>query len=91
MTGTGGSDRLTFREAASQSGDGVGALYDNVKLVAAGTSSTGTLSATSDADRSLALMTQYSAPSFTQPSSSGSVMTQPDSTTLNQTLAQQHM
>jgi hypothetical protein len=34
VTGTGGEDRLTFREAASRSSDGRGALYDNVSLVA---------------------------------------------------------
>ena len=33
VTGTGGQDRLTFREAAGQSADGHGALYDNVSLV----------------------------------------------------------
>jgi hypothetical protein len=40
VTGTGGQDRLTFREAAgSGPTDGHGALYDNVSLVAAGTAS----------------------------------------------------
>ena len=40
VTGTGGQDRLTFREAAGQgAADGHGALYDNVSLVAAGTAS----------------------------------------------------
>ncbi len=34
VTGTGGQDRLTFREANSESVDGLGALYDNVSLVA---------------------------------------------------------
>ncbi|MEH2523530.1 MULTISPECIES: Ig-like domain-containing protein [unclassified Bradyrhizobium] len=33
VTGTGGQDRLTFREAAGQGADGHGALYDNVSLV----------------------------------------------------------
>ena len=40
VTGTGGEDRLTFREAARNSGDGRGALYDNVSLVASETPST---------------------------------------------------
>ena len=35
VTGTGGQDRLTFREVQSQSADGLGALYDNIRLVAA--------------------------------------------------------
>jgi hypothetical protein len=40
VTGTGGQDRLTFREAAgSDPADGHGALYDNVSLIAAGTAS----------------------------------------------------
>lgn len=34
VTGQAGTDRLTIREAASQSGDGLGALLDNVRLVA---------------------------------------------------------
>ena len=34
VTGTGGQDRLTFREVQSQSADGLGALYDNIRLVA---------------------------------------------------------
>ena len=34
VIGTGGQDRLTFRELAGQGGDGLGALYDNVSLTA---------------------------------------------------------
>jgi glucose/arabinose dehydrogenase/uncharacterized protein (DUF427 family) len=34
LVGTGGLDRLTIRELQSESGDGVGALLDNFKLVA---------------------------------------------------------
>jgi hypothetical protein len=34
VTGTGGSDTLTLREPANQSSDGVGALIDNLRLVA---------------------------------------------------------
>ena len=40
VTGTGGQDRLTFREPGGQgAADGHGALYDNVSLVATGTAS----------------------------------------------------
>jgi hypothetical protein len=35
VSGTGGSDRLTFREVQSQGADGLGALYDNIRLSAA--------------------------------------------------------
>jgi hypothetical protein len=34
LIGTGGQDRLAIREVASQSGDGLGALLDNFRLVA---------------------------------------------------------
>uniref|UniRef100_UPI0026357F73 carbohydrate-binding domain-containing protein n=1 Tax=uncultured Methylobacterium sp. TaxID=157278 RepID=UPI0026357F73 len=47
VTGTGGMDRLTLREVGSQSADGLGALYDNVSLVAKG--STGGNAAVADA------------------------------------------
>ena len=40
VTGTGGQDRLTFREPSRGAADGHGALYDNVSLVAAGSAST---------------------------------------------------
>jgi glucose/arabinose dehydrogenase/uncharacterized protein (DUF427 family) len=36
VTGTGGADRLTIREVQAQSADGLGALLDNFRLVAAG-------------------------------------------------------
>jgi Ca2+-binding RTX toxin-like protein len=42
VKGTGGQDRLTFREVASQGGDGLGAMLDNVKLLAAGGAQPGT-------------------------------------------------
>ncbi|MBR0959029.1 Ig-like domain-containing protein [Bradyrhizobium japonicum] len=60
VTGTGGQDRLTFREVAGQGGDGLGALYDNVSLVAKPSSSTSAtlLSSTSQA---VALMNQFAA------------------------------
>jgi hypothetical protein len=56
VTGTGGQDRLTFREAAGQGKDGLGALYDNVSLVKAGSAGS-----VAKLDKSMALMTQYSA------------------------------
>lgn len=43
VTGTGGNDKLTFREAAGQSADGLGALYDNVSLVPVGSASSSTV------------------------------------------------
>jgi hypothetical protein len=55
VTGTGGADRLTFREAQSQSADGLGALYDNIRLVADGGST---------AAASVSLMNQYAAASI---------------------------
>ncbi len=42
VVGTGGSDRLTFREAANQGADGLGALYDNVSLVASSSTASAT-------------------------------------------------
>ncbi|MGE0700807.1 MAG: GDSL-type esterase/lipase family protein [Hyphomicrobiaceae bacterium] len=38
VTGTGALDRLTIREVQSQGADGLGAMLDNIELVAAGTS-----------------------------------------------------
>ncbi|MDQ8728060.1 Ig-like domain-containing protein [Bradyrhizobium sp. LHD-71] len=61
VTGTGGQDRLTFREAQGQSGDGHGALYDNVSLVAVSSTNSATSSAVAQMDRALDMMTQYSA------------------------------
>jgi hypothetical protein len=40
VAGTGGQDKLTLREVASQSADGHGALYDNISLVPVGSAST---------------------------------------------------
>jgi hypothetical protein len=65
VTGTGGSDRLTFREAEGQGGDGLGALYDNVRLVAAGSASNAAPASASQTDRSVDLMTQYAASTVT--------------------------
>ena len=58
VVGTGGQDRLTFRELAGQSGDGLGALYDNVALVA---KPANTASAASVTDQSINLMKQFAA------------------------------
>jgi hypothetical protein len=50
VNGTGGQDRLTIREVQGQSGDGIGALLDNFRLVAGGTSNK-LLSFANQADR----------------------------------------
>jgi hypothetical protein len=63
VTGTGGQDRLTFRELAGQSADGLGGLYDNVSLVAKPTS-TAPASALNTAHRAMSLMAQYAATDF---------------------------
>ncbi|TYO61530.1 DUF642 domain-containing protein [Bradyrhizobium hipponense] len=60
VTGTGGQDRLTFRELAGQSSDGLGALYDNVSLIAKPPSAASS-SLLSDASHAMALMNQYAA------------------------------
>lgn len=60
VTGTGGSDRLTFREVAGQGGDGLGALYDNVRLTEHG-ASPASRAMTSQDSAALDLMMQYSA------------------------------
>lgn len=64
VVGTGGQDRLTLREVASQSKDGLGALYDNVSLVAKPTSAA-SASLLSVANQAAALMTQYAATDVT--------------------------
>jgi hypothetical protein len=66
VVGTGGQDRLTFREAANQSADGLGALYDNVSLVPVRSVSTSTVpqSTVAESTQAMNLMTQYSATSF---------------------------
>jgi len=63
VVGTGGQDRLTFRELAGQGGDGLGALYDNVSLTAKSTNATSAVTLAS-ADHSIDLMKQYAATSF---------------------------
>jgi hypothetical protein len=65
VAGTGGQDRLTFREARSQGGDGLGALYDNVSPVAVNSTNNGALAMASQTDRAMDLMTQYSAGTIT--------------------------
>lgn len=61
VVGTGGQDRLTFREISGQSGDGLGALYDNVSLVAKPAAAP---SALANVEHSIDLMKQYSATAF---------------------------
>ena len=58
VVGTGGSDRLTFREAANQGADGLGALYDNVSLVASQSTATATQSLAASSATTSALATQ---------------------------------
>jgi hypothetical protein len=64
VTGTGGQDRLTFRETSSQSVDGLGALYDNVSLVATQSTASAKSSATTVTNQALDLVTQYSAANY---------------------------
>jgi hypothetical protein len=80
VTGTGGQDRLTFREPSRGAADGHGALYDNVSLVAAGSASTSAIqpavpqtavqpavqqnATTAMSQKAMDLVTQYSATSF---------------------------
>ena len=61
VTGTGGQDRLTFREANSESVDGLGALYDNVSLVAKQSAVSAASNAT---NQTLDLVTQYAAANY---------------------------
>ena len=103
VTGTGGQDRLTFQEAANESADGMGALYDNVSLVAAQTTGGKQRTATSlstevtspplsdlnESDRAMDLVTQYAASSFTSSApATNSALSQSDPTSLAPTLTQ---
>ncbi|WP_245283509.1 Ig-like domain-containing protein [Bradyrhizobium sp. URHD0069] len=92
VTGTGGDDRLTFREASGQSADGLGALYDNVSLVPVGSGSSVQQSAVTETTRAMDLVKQFSATSFANPSFSpiGGLNQTDTSTTLAQTLARSH-
>jgi hypothetical protein len=89
VIGTGGLDRLTFREAAGQSVDGLGALYDNVSLVASPTTSTTQQNTMKMADQAMGLVTQYSAASFVDSGPGlGAVLSAAEtSANLSQTLA----
>ncbi len=60
VTGTGGQDRLTFREAAGQAADGRGALYDNVSLVA----KSGAVQQSAISQQPMNLVNQFAATSF---------------------------
>jgi hypothetical protein len=87
VVGTGGQDRLTFREVGSQGGDGLGALYDNVALTAKSTSATSAATLAS-ADQSISLLKQYTATSITSPGlASTSVTGTSSNNTTDQTLA----
>jgi len=67
VVGTGGQDRLTFREVAGQGSDGLGALYDNVALTARSPSAP-SAAALASADQSISLLKQYAATSMTSSS-----------------------
>ncbi|MCC8936851.1 right-handed parallel beta-helix repeat-containing protein [Bradyrhizobium sp. Arg68] len=88
VTGTGGQDRLTFREVAAQAGDGRGALYDNVSLVAR----SGAVQQSAISQQPMNLVNQFAATSFADTGSGISAgSTQTDlSATLAQTLAKAH-
>ena len=87
VVGTGGQDRLTFREVGGQGGDGLGALYDNVALTVKSTSATSAATLAS-ADQSISLLKQYSATSITSPGlASTSVIGASSNNTTDQTLA----
>ena len=85
VTGTGGQDRLTFREAASQAGDGRGALYDNVSLVA----KSGAVQQSAISQQPMNLVNQFAATSFADTGAglSGGLGQTDLSATLAQTLA----
>jgi hypothetical protein len=89
VVGTGGQDRLTFREVGSQGGDGLGALYDNVALTAKSTSATSAATLAS-ADQSISLLKQYTATSITSPGLASTSVTGTSSNTTDQTLALPH-
>jgi hypothetical protein len=91
VVGTGGQDRLTFREVAGQGSDGLGALYDNVALVAKPANTTSSTSVASVADQSVNLMKQFAATSLTGTSSASTAVTGTSTnTSQDQTLASAH-
>jgi hypothetical protein len=85
VTGTGGEDRLTFREAAGQSADGHGALYDNVSLV----SKPSAVQQSAISQQPMNLVNQFAATSFADAGAglSGGLGRTDLSATLAQTLA----
>jgi hypothetical protein len=72
VTGTGGQDRLTFRETSTESVDGLGALYDNVSLIAKQSAVSTTSTAT---NQTLDLVTQYAAANYASSAPSTSTLT----------------
>ncbi|WP_156937053.1 Ig-like domain-containing protein [Bradyrhizobium sp. WSM2254] len=84
VTGTGGQDRVTFREVTSQGSDGLGALYDNVSLVAKPASSA-SASLLSSANQAFALLSQYTA---TDATTAGAVTNGPLAVDPNASLVQ---
>jgi hypothetical protein len=85
VTGTGGQDRLTFREAAGQGADGHGALYDNVSLV----SKPSAVQQSAISQQPMNLVNQFAATSFADAGAglSGGLSRTDLSATLAQTLA----
>ena len=85
VTGTGGQDRLTFREAAGQGADGHGALYDNVSLV----SKSSAVQQSAISLQPMNLVNQFAATSFADTGAglSGGLGRTDLSATLAQTLA----
>jgi Bacterial Ig-like domain len=85
VTGTGGQDRLTFREGAQGAADGHGALYDNVSLVA----KSGAAQQSVISQQPMNLVNQYAATSFADTGAGvGSALGRNDlSASLAQTLA----
>ena len=85
VTGTGGQDRLTFREAAGQGADGHGALYDNISLV----SKPSAVQQSAISQQPMNLVNQFAATSFADAGAglSGGLGRTDLSATLAQTLA----
>jgi len=84
LTGTGKTDRLTFRELSAQSEDGLGALYDNIKLVKSTSAATMPSSTSVAADQALDLMAQYAAARRSAAGTDAAPLT-PASSSANQT------
>ncbi|WP_183044237.1 Ig-like domain-containing protein [Pseudorhodoplanes sinuspersici] len=90
VTGTGGQDRLTFRETSTQSVDGLGALYDNVSLVAKqSATSAASSTTTTGTNQTLDLVTQYAAANYASSGpSTGTITSTQTSPSLAPTLTQ---